>query len=56
MSHSMTPKQYYDALYQSEGLEISYFLVYHMSQYLIYQPRYVPFSTAGPNHVFSSPL
>ena len=32
--HSLTPKKYDGALYHSEGLEINYFLVYHMSRYL----------------------
>ena len=58
MPHSMTPKKYYDVLHQSAVLEISYFLVYHMSRYLVYMylPRYVRFSMSGPNLVFSSPL
>ena len=29
-----------DTLYQCGGQEISYFLVYHMSSYLVYQARY----------------
>ena len=56
LSYSLTPKIYYDALHHSIGVEISYFLVYHMSRYLIYQQRYDRFSTTGQNHVFSSPL
>ena len=56
LSYSLTHRKYYDALHHSEGLYISYFLVYHMSRYLIYQPRYGRFSTASTNHVFSSPL
>ena len=31
---------YSDTLYQCVGLENSYFLVYHMSKYLVYQARY----------------
>ena len=56
ISHSLIPRNYYDALHHSKGLGISYFLVYHMYRYLIYKPRYDRFSTTGPNHVFSSPL
>ena len=55
LSHSLVPKKYYGILHQSEGPEISNFLVWHMSRYLIYQPKYDSFSKTGPNHVFSSP-
>ena len=56
LSHLLTPKKDYGALHHSTALEIGYFSVYHMSRYLIYEPRYDRFSTTGPNHVFSSPL
>ena len=56
LSNSLTLKKYYGALYHSEGLEISNFLVYHMLIYLVYQQRYDRFSTTDQDHVFSSPL
>ena len=56
LSYLLTPKKDYGALHHSKTLEIGYFLVYHMSRYLIYEPRYDRFSTTGPNHMFSSPL
>ena len=56
LSHLLTPKKDYGALHHSKALVIGYFLVYHMSRYLIYEPKYDCFSTTGPNHVFSSPL
>ena len=31
---------YLDTLFQCLGVEISYFLVYHMPKYLVYQARY----------------
>ena len=33
MFHSLTPKKYHGTLHHSKGLEISYFLVYHMFRY-----------------------
>ena len=52
----LTPKKYYSALHHLNALEIGYFLVYHMSRYLLYEKRYDHFSATGPNRVFSYPL
>ena len=54
LSHSLTPKSII-VLYISQNSKV-FFLVYHVSRYLIDQPRYDRFSKTGPKHVFSSPL
>ena len=51
-----SPGKHYKTLNRLIDLDISYFLVYHMSRYYIYQSRYRRFNATILYHAFSSLL